>query len=96
MTLKVLLQEDIAGEVNRRFVKIFGNYRDASDRIKCEFSMPFRPPSSNSSSLADKNSEQYKDFKQAVWDIRHDEACPPISSFLEKGKVMWRGLIVSC
>ncbi|KAI5453327.1 hypothetical protein NCC49_005807 [Naganishia albida] len=59
--------EDIAGEVNRRFVKIFGNYRDASDRIKY------------------KNSEQYKDFKQAVWDIRHDEACPPISSFLEKG-----------
>ncbi|KAJ9100599.1 hypothetical protein QFC21_003643 [Naganishia friedmannii] len=33
-----------------------------------------------------KNSEYYKTFKQTVWDIRHeDEACPPISSFLEKG-----------
>ncbi|KAJ9122329.1 hypothetical protein QFC22_001750 [Naganishia vaughanmartiniae] len=33
-----------------------------------------------------KNSEYYKTFKQTVWDIRHeDEACPPISTFLEKG-----------
>ena len=37
-------------------------------------------------SRTDKNSSLYKDFKQAVWDIRHeDEACPPMSSFLEKG-----------
>jgi hypothetical protein len=34
----------------------------------------------------DKNSKLYKEFKEAVWDIRHDdEACPPISTFLEKG-----------
>ncbi|GHJ87206.1 hypothetical protein NliqN6_3608 [Naganishia liquefaciens] len=33
-----------------------------------------------------KNDKLYKDFKQAVWDIRHvDEACPPVSTFLEKG-----------
>jgi hypothetical protein len=35
-------QEDISGELNRRFEKILGNYRDASDRIKCEPAMPLR------------------------------------------------------
>ena len=31
----------------------------------------------------DKNDKLYRDFKQAVWDIRHvDEACPPVSTFL--------------
>jgi hypothetical protein len=39
-------------------------------------------------SRADKNSKLYKEFKETVWDIRHtDEACPPVSTFLEKGSL---------
>ena len=50
-------------------------------------------PSLNSPPLADKNSQQYKDFKQSIWDTSHvDEACPPISSFLEKGEKSLPGL----
>lgn len=61
-----------------------------SPRCLCDFLL-LRP-----SSLADKNSEHYKDFKQAVWDIGHlDTACPPISSFLEKGGKIAKGIFPS-
>ncbi|WWC88777.1 uncharacterized protein L201_003690 [Kwoniella dendrophila CBS 6074] len=32
-----------------------------------------------------KNSKEYVDFRQALWEINHETACPPVSQWLEKG-----------